>query len=229
MKKNVLILISICFLLSLCGCGKKNDSENAAIDTMQSELNTTGTDLTEDSLEGTEKQETGSVGSVAKDSTEDASVENVADATKAEEPEEAEEESKFVLDSKYKYPLEGIFKDETFSAILAGRQKPVQFIFGRGGEGGYEQFATNDGVMFRKFVEAFRKITVEDVNPEGDSGYVMDGIYDYLFIMKDGSEIMITLDGGSYAHDDEGNVYVLGNSADLCNMNVELANDFPDM
>ena len=65
-------------------------------------------------------------------------------------------------DTGYKYEIEKIVQDNTFSDILTGKKVPVEIRYGIGGEGGYEQYSTKDSGIINKYIEAFKEIKIKE-------------------------------------------------------------------
>lgn len=122
-------------------------------------------------------------------------------------------------DIEYKYEIEKVFHDNVFSSILKGENVPVEIKYGMGGEGGYEQYSTKDSKMINEYIEAFKEVKIKEViTNQDDMIVIFDGIEDYIFIMEDGTEIVIGTDCSTYVRDSDIE-YVLENNEKLFELN----------
>lgn len=122
-------------------------------------------------------------------------------------------------DREYTYEIEKVFHDNAFSSILKGENVPVEIKYGMGGEGGYEQYSTKDSKMINEYIEAFKEIKIKEViTNQDDMIIIFDGIEDYIFIMEDGTEIVIGTDCSTYVRDFDIE-YVLENNEKLFELN----------
>ncbi len=126
--------------------------------------------------------------------------------------------------TKYKYEIEDVVSDETFSSVLEGKMIPVEIKFGMGGESGYEQFSTKDSEMISAYIDALRAVRIKKViTDEDDMFLVNDGIEDYSFIMEDGTKTGFGTDLSTYVMDRENNKqYVLENTDELDKLNDKI-------
>lgn len=126
--------------------------------------------------------------------------------------------------TKYKYEIEDVVSDETFSSVLEGKLIPVEIKFGMGGESGYEQFSTKDSEMISAYIDALRAVRIKKViTDEDDMFLVNDGIEDYSFIMEDGTKTGFGTDLSTYVMDRENNKqYVLENTDELDKLNDKI-------
>lgn len=126
--------------------------------------------------------------------------------------------------TKYKYEIEDVVSDETFSSVLEGKLIPVEIKLGMGGESGYEQFSTKDSEMISAYIDALRAVRIKKViTDEDDMFLVNDGIEDYSFIMEDGTKTGFGTDLSTYVMDRENNKqYVLENTDELDKLNDKI-------
>lgn len=119
---------------------------------------------------------------------------------------------------KARYDIEYVYTDDTFKKIIEGEIIPVEIIVGFGGEGGYEQFSTNDPAMIAEYINAFREVKIEKETDDKDEMiFVADGIVDFTFVMDDETKILIGTDMVHYVNDyDRGIQFHLSNT-DLIN------------
>lgn len=122
-------------------------------------------------------------------------------------------------DREYRYAIEEVFPDNAFSDILKGESIPAEIKYGMGGEGGYQQYSTQDPKIINEYIEAFKEIKIKEViTNQDDMITVVDGIEDYIFILEDGPEIVLGTDCSTYVCD--GNIeYVLENNEKLLELN----------
>jgi len=122
-------------------------------------------------------------------------------------------------DMLYDYESEKVFRNNDFSNILEGKKVPVEIQYGMGGEFGYKQWSTKDPKIINEYIEAFRDVKIKEViTNEDDMIFIFDGIEDYIFVMEDGSEIVIGTDCSTYVID--GDIqYVLENNEKLFELN----------
>ena len=122
-------------------------------------------------------------------------------------------------DIGYQYEIEKVVQDNAFSGILTGKNVPVEIRYGIGGEGGYEQYSTKDSGIISEYIEAFKEIKIKEViTNQEDIIIIFDGIEDYIFIMEDGTEIVIGTYCSTYIHDSDIE-YVLENNEKLFELN----------
>ena len=118
-----------------------------------------------------------------------------------------------------KYDIEQVVDDTVFSDILVGKKAPVAFKYGIGGAGGYKQYSTEDSEMIDAYIEALKKIKVkEEITDKEDWIVVFDGIEDYIFVMEDGTEIVIGTYLSTYVCDSDVE-YVLEHNEGLLVLN----------
>ena len=118
-----------------------------------------------------------------------------------------------------KYDIEQVVGDAVFSDIIEGKIVPVAFKYGIGGAGGYKQYATEDSEMIGAYIEALKEIRIkEEITDKEDWIVVFDGIEDYIFVMEDGTEIVIGTYLSTYVCDSDVE-YVLGHNEGLLELN----------
>lgn len=118
-----------------------------------------------------------------------------------------------------KYDIEQVVHDKVFSDIIEGKNVPVAFKYGIGGAGGYKQYSTEDSEMIDAYIEALKKIKVkEEITDKEDWIVVFDGIEDYIFVMEDGTEIVIGTYLSTYVCDSDVE-YVLEHNEGLLVLN----------
>ncbi|MBR5421794.1 MAG: hypothetical protein IK115_11665 [Lachnospiraceae bacterium] len=123
------------------------------------------------------------------------------------------------------YDIESIFTEEAFCRIMDGEETAVCVLYGLGGEGGYVTSSTDDPEIIADFIDAFRALTIKNIITDPDEmGYVADGGEDFVFGLENGSQVNLTMDGGTRIHADEV-VYELDNTGklnELCAMMLEM-------
>ncbi len=118
-----------------------------------------------------------------------------------------------------KYDIEQVVGDAVFSDIIEGKNVPVAFKYGIGGAGGYKQYATEDSEMIGAYIEALKEIRIkEEITDKEDWIVVFDGIEDYIFVMEDGTEIVIGTYLSTYVCDSDVE-YVLEHNEGLLVLN----------
>ncbi len=111
------------------------------------------------------------------------------------------------------------FDDPTFIRIMKGEIVPVKVCHGLGGEGGYTQDWSEDPELVRAYIDALGNLKLEEVlTDEEEFHYVADGINDYIFVLEDDTEVLISLDLNAYVVKDD-KQYVFGYSEELHNLN----------
>ncbi len=122
-------------------------------------------------------------------------------------------------DMEYKFDIEKVFHDIAFSSIIEGENVPVEIKYGMGGEGGYRQYSTKDTKIINEYIEAFKEIKIKEaITNQDDMIVVHDGIEDYIFILEDGTEIVVGTDCSTYVRDSDIE-YVLENNERLFELN----------
>ena len=120
------------------------------------------------------------------------------------------------------YDIEYVFDDPLFVQIIDGDILPVEVRHGLGGEGGYNQDVSTDPKIIQGYIDALRKLNIgEVIENEDDMVRVMDAINDYIFILEDGKEVLISLDADAYVEKD-GKQYVFDNNHDLKVLNKKM-------
>ena len=126
---------------------------------------------------------------------------------------------------KDKYEIEKVVHDNNFSDILEGKTVPIEIKYGLGGAGGYRQWSTKDPKIINEYIEAFRQIRIKDViTNQDDMVYIFDGIEDYIFILQDGTEIVVGTDCSTYVFDEDIQ-YVLEKNEKLFELNKLIRED----
>lgn len=115
--------------------------------------------------------------------------------------------------------MEKVFPNHAFSDILNGERIPVEIKYGTGGEGGYQQYSIKDPERIHEYIDALKEIKIKEViTNQDDMITVVDGIEDYIFILEDGTEIVLGTDCSTYVRD--GDIeYVLDNNEKLLELN----------
>lgn len=121
------------------------------------------------------------------------------------------------------YDIEKVFPDPLFSEIMEGKIIPVEFRHGFGGEAGYFQYPSKDSEVIKKYIEALKEFRIEKIIEDKDKFVnVCDAVNDYIFILDDGREILISIDLNAYVIDmDKGIQYVLEYNETLNKLNRE--------
>ena len=121
------------------------------------------------------------------------------------------------------YDIEKVFPDPLFSEIMEGKIIPVEFRHGFGGEAGYFQYPSKDSEVIKKYIEALKEFRIEKIIEDKDQFVnVCDAVNDYIFILNDGRETLISIDLNAYAIDmDKGIQYVLEYNETLNKLNRE--------
>lgn len=103
---------------------------------------------------------------------------------------------------EYKYDIEKAFpEDESLKEILEGKTMPVSVTYGLGGEGGYEQFTSKDPELISELITTFREMKIqEEVTDRDKMIFFDDAIEDYIFVLDNGVQVMVTLDAGYVAY-----------------------------
>ena len=118
-----------------------------------------------------------------------------------------------------KYDIEQVVGDTVFSDIIEGKIVPVAFKYGIGGAGGYKQYATEDFEMIDAYIDALKQIKIKEViTNQQDMRIVIVGIEDYIFVMEDGTEIVIGTYLSTYVRNSDVE-YVLGHNEGLLELN----------
>lgn len=124
----------------------------------------------------------------------------------------------------YVYDIEAAVADSGFSDIIQGEVKPVKVVYGRGGEGGYEQFISTEETMIECILDGLRLFTLDEIVDDGSVSYTADGNEDITFFLEDGTKSTVTIDNKNLIHTDENVVYIFDNCDKLTsfeNMMVE--------
>lgn len=103
------------------------------------------------------------------------------------------------IDSKYHYPIQEVVDDEIFTRMIEGELVPIEVKRGIGGEGGYLQETSNNTEVISQCIEALKKIKIQKVitDPE-EMICIIDGVVDYIFVMEDGTELVLGTDLSTY-------------------------------
>ena len=103
---------------------------------------------------------------------------------------------------EYKYDIEKAFpEDESLKEILEGKTMPVSVTYGLGGEGGYEQFTSKDPELISELITTFREMKIqEEVTDRDKMIFFDDAIEDYILVLDNGVQVMVTLDAGYVAY-----------------------------
>lgn len=121
-----------------------------------------------------------------------------------------------------KYDIEQVVGDTVFSDIIEGKIVPIAFKYGIGGADGYKQYSTEDSEMIDAYIEALKQIKIKEViTDKQDMVIVIDGIEDYIFVMEDGSEIVLGTYLSTYVCDSDVE-YVLEHNGGLLVLNRKL-------
>lgn len=126
-------------------------------------------------------------------------------------------------DVQKKYDIEKVFPDPLFSEIVEEKIIPVEFRHGFGGEAGYFQYPSKDSEVIKKYIEALKEFRIEKIIEDKDQFVdVFDAVNDYIFILDDGREILISIDLNAYVIDREKGVqYVFEFNKKLSDLNRE--------
>ncbi len=125
------------------------------------------------------------------------------------------------LNVEYNFPIEQVMENELFTKIIEGEVFPVQVKYGVGGEAGYVQWSSSDAEVVNAYIQAMRKVQIEQIitNPE-EMYVVFDGVEDYIFVLEDGTEVVLGTDLTSYVNN--GDVqYVLGETEALRSISID--------
>ena len=117
------------------------------------------------------------------------------------------------------YDIERIYTDDLMREIVEGDEMPIFVGYGLGGESGYVSAMSDDPEIIDGFIEAFREVKIGSTKHDSTDMYVADGGEDIVFVMEDGRQFNIAMDGRIWIHTDDV-VFELGNTAKLSEMCV---------